>query len=92
MFELPFWLFGILAVLNFICLDVMTKNAIPFQNMMSFAIVTFLCDDITASVIRSGDASTKLVFEGRYTYSDPILGQNISSAMIMYCLSRDSLL
>jgi len=61
MFELPFWLFGILAVLNFICLYVVTKNAIPFPNMMSIAIVTFLCDDITASVIRSGYAPAELV-------------------------------
>ena len=34
------------------------QNAIPFTNMMSIAIVTFLFEDIIASGIISGDVST----------------------------------
>jgi len=40
------------------CLDIVTKNAIPFTNMMSISVVTFLRDDIIASGIISGDVST----------------------------------
>ena len=40
------------------CLVNVTKNAIPFMNMMSIAVLSFLCDHNIVSGIISVDALT----------------------------------